>query len=177
MRRAQDDLFALIEQRIGAWEALRQLHAAGGDKLGIVRPPFVLDDLVYAHGVPFRERTAVAKPQPKSRECYFNAWRYLHKNLTLLYCEGYAYARDWVIPVMHGWCVDPEGVVYDPSVGNDEEVAYIGFAYRPEWAAAMWQKLRTPEIAGIGILGNLWQLDIGFPDVRANLQPPFAKGI
>jgi hypothetical protein len=70
--------------------------------------------------------------------CYANAAR-LSVEHGLIYVEGFAQlsmnARELV--VAHAWCVNPEGVVYDPTWPDGAALAYYGIPFTREYLAAL----------------------------------------
>jgi len=46
--------------------------------------------------------------------CFFNSIR-LAKREGLIYCEGYAWCSLTSFASLHGWCIDKNGNVYDPT--------------------------------------------------------------
>lgn len=72
-----------------------------------------LQEFVLKHGI---ECTAAPLPEGVKRGrvklCYMNATKLALKRPDLVYVEGFAVG---VIPVMHAWCVTPDGTVIDPT--------------------------------------------------------------
>ena len=63
--------------------------------------------------------------------CFANAGALAKKKLSrLTYVEGYATA---IIPVLHAWCVDPDGGVVDPTWDDGVGVAYFGVAFATDF--------------------------------------------
>lgn len=88
-----------------------------------------IEGLVLEHG-----QTFDPSPRPPDvakdtiKECFSNA---LTLALTLpgwVYCEGYATATI-PVPVLHGWCLNADGVVVDPTW--DEGTGYYGIPLDP----------------------------------------------
>lgn len=95
----------------------------------------------------------------QSRECYLNAWQLrgrLKHQSALSYCEGIVFVEGMFMPVWHGWLVDEEGAVVDPSVDQVQPFAYLGHAFERTFAHRAWIELRSKEL--IGIVGNAWAL-------------------
>jgi hypothetical protein len=79
-------------------------------------------DVVLQHGRHWEAFSATQWSRGEPQQCFANAQRLalLHPQLT--YVEGYAMS---VIPLHHGWCVDAEGRVVDPT-WSDEPREYFG---------------------------------------------------
>ena len=93
----------------------------------------------------------------KSQQCYLNAWRLRQRRTaTLHYCEGFYYQKGMAIPVMHGWCVDRQARVVDPSVNQVKPAAYYGMIFDNEFARECWRQLARGR--RIGILANNYVL-------------------
>lgn len=58
--------------------------------------------------------------------CYMNAYRIQVFDGGLRYVEGYAASPDSLIPVAHGWCVNEQDEVVDPTWKDPERTAYYG---------------------------------------------------
>lgn len=66
------------------------------------------------------------------RQCYKNAGVLATHRPELAYCEGYA-LRAGLIPVHHAWCLDPDGVVIDPTWPHDPANEYWGVSLSTEF--------------------------------------------
>jgi hypothetical protein len=60
------------------------------------------------------------------------------------------------IPVLHGWCVNGDGLVLDPSIEFERGAVYYGIEYEDDFTRERWKQLRRK--AAIGILPNVWML-------------------
>ncbi|MEL6439092.1 MAG: hypothetical protein AAFQ80_07560 [Cyanobacteria bacterium J06621_8] len=65
------------------------------------------------------------------RNCYFNCRQALNEHPELNYCEGYALAIDYVLPVPHAWLVNSSGEALDPTWQTP--AAYVGVAFDRGW--------------------------------------------
>jgi hypothetical protein len=71
-------------------------------------------DFVLSHGEGYSPSKLPVEYQPgRMRECFMNASHLAIENRSLTYVEGYAIAS--FFPVLHGWCVDRDGLVVDPT--------------------------------------------------------------
>lgn len=74
--------------------------------------------------------TAKARPagMRKLRDgyCYGNAWKIMNNVSGLRYVEGYAMTPFSLLPVQHGWCVNDQDEVVDPTWKEAEHSAYYG---------------------------------------------------
>lgn len=109
-----------------------------------------LYDFVSQHG---RTWTPGTKPKGiewgRIKNCYQNAAELvLYDNRReLIYVEGYAAG---IIPVMHAWCVTPEGVVVD-NTWRTPGTDYFGIPFSREY---LRESLLTHEVYG---LIDLWK--------------------
>jgi len=67
-------------------------------------------DLLLRHGRAWPRINEEAWPRGEMKQCFANAQRLATIHPELTYVEGYALS---IIPVHHGWCVDPDGAVVD----------------------------------------------------------------
>jgi len=91
--------------------------------------------LLFAHGTVMPRIGRRPKGVRKGRlgQCYANAMRLSWSDHGLIYSEGYAVSEHGIIPLLHGWCVDPVTLeVIDPTW--DDGLAYYGFAYQKTFA-------------------------------------------
>jgi len=79
-------------------------------------------------------------------------------------------------PVLHGWLLDPDGQVHDPSVANDDQAAYFGVVFLPDEALKLWKKLL--KLDAWGIIENAWRIlppkDDFFAPLIAAVESPAA---
>jgi hypothetical protein len=81
-------------------------------------------------------------PRGQPRQCFANAQELALLGEGYTYCEGFAIG---VIPTHHGWCIDEEGYVVDPTWEDGTE--YWGVAFDREFvsravvAREMWGSL------------------------------------
>jgi hypothetical protein len=129
-----------------------------------------IDEVIYDQGKEFPVRKALPERivTPHTKACYGNAYRLYRRRKHLTYCEGYVALESCPIPVMHGWCVNAEGEVLDPSVEQDRPAIYYGMAFKDEFVLASWAILNKRRY--IGILGNLWLLDYDEKEVIAGMK-------
>lgn len=83
--------------------------------------------LFAAAELPFGERRL------PPRQCYANAFAMASVRADLVYAEGYAVCDvgdGALLHFQHAWCVDPDGVVVDPTWDTPGE-AYLGLPLGP----------------------------------------------
>lgn len=88
-----------------------------------------LQDFVLRHGQAMGDSTKSRVKRGRMGYCYANASRLAMRNPEYIYCEGYAAV---VFPVMHGWCVNRDGQVVDPTWGEDG-VDYFGIPIKRKY--------------------------------------------
>lgn len=95
----------------------------------------------------------------ESKQCYDNAWtmKNRRRKQRLRYCEGYVALENIMIPVHHGWLLNDEDEVVDPSVYQNKTAVYYGIEYADEFAKKAWALLRKKRL--IGIMLNMYALD------------------
>jgi hypothetical protein len=67
-------------------------------------------------------------------QCYSNATnKALNSGIGLTYCEGQMLIMG--IPIDHGWCITPEGIVVDPTVDNNDGriTEYFGVPFSQDY--------------------------------------------
>lgn len=112
-------------------EVLSKVQKSAGIKRG-------LEAFVLKHGRPWPVISdEKVKPMP-AKQCFYNAYTMASANpRRYTYVEGYAVAR--FLPVLHGWVVDSNGHVIDPTwcVENGIETAgsaeYYGIPIKPSY--------------------------------------------
>lgn len=107
------------------------------------------------------------KVQALSQECYYNAWALMIDRTDLFYCEGFLNIDSCPIPVLHGWCVDANGQIHDPSVPQGSRRMYYGLTYGKQFASDQWEQLRARGL--IGILPNWGFLNLSEEQIVSGL--------
>lgn len=155
---------------LGQWKTMR-VALPGGER---VRLPDTPEEFVFDHGTAFHATVELPRRQLSVRDrlCYWNAWRLKSKNPQLRYAEGFLYAEHMLLPVLHGWCVDTDGRVADPSVTQHTERVYHGVVFHDAFARQVWSGLARRSL--IGILPNVWQLDLSADALVAGVDAAFA---
>ena len=113
--------------------------------------PFIsIEDFVLKNGQLFRTDPSIKVKRGQMKDCFMNAQR-LAEGKGYRYVEGYAAG---IIPMLHGWVVDENGTVIDPT-WKDHDAVYFGVVIPIEyvWKANVLRK-------AYGVL-DAW--DIGFP--------------
>ena len=146
-----DPIVAQMELQTWMWRIgkLRKMNPG-------INMPETADEWLLRHGKPMNERLLLPERlvHPKSKQCYLNAYSLFRRRKNLHYCEGNVYMDDCPIPVMHGWCVNDQGLVLDPSVGNDCGIVYFGVQYQDAFVRECWVDLKYHQ--AIGILPNVF---------------------
>jgi hypothetical protein len=92
------------------------------------------EDFVLQHG-----QESLWAPLPagvrygRTKECFKNAMRLADRRPDLMYVEGWASRPALGIPMHHGWCVDAQGQVVDPTwrveTPDEPPIEYLGVAF------------------------------------------------
>jgi hypothetical protein len=104
--------------------------------------------------------TCAAQPLPRGyrrappKRCFENAATLVRRRPdTLRYCEGYVSRPDVPLLIHHGWAIDAENRVIDPTLPDPADCAYVGLPLRfAEYQAETWQTLRGREISAAVLL-------------------------
>lgn len=127
-KRHHKDMRQLIEHERDTWKLL------GAES-------WIMQEFILRHGQPF-----VSQPLPKRfkmrqpKACYRNAYRAMRNNPRLRYAEGYM--CDPICPFLfhHGWCVDEENRVIDPTLqelnsskSRSGGANYFGIIFEKRW--------------------------------------------
>ncbi len=114
---------------------------------------YELYEFVHRHGWEF-----VGQPLPKPHRhgrraaCFKNSALMSLKN-DLIYVEGYASQSDeFHKPVLHAWCIDESGAVFDKTWRYAEDSSYFGIPIAREYVEKMH------ESAGFFGVLDLWEL-------------------
>jgi len=112
---------------------LALVKQAGMNRIGRF---FSMGEFVLKHGREFTPSRTLPKDMRlgKLGHCFENAAKLAIDRACYTYCEGYAMG---IIPVLHAWCVDENGVVVDPTWtrGNLEALGmvYFGVAFNTKY--------------------------------------------
>mgnify|MGYP003588274102 CR=1 FL=1 len=108
-----------INDLSGVKDYLERVVAPGGVRrtAPIDRKYLSFEDYVFDNGQQF-----IFHPLPTgyrhcrrvSQQCYCNAYLLAQDHPELKYAEGYAMQKG-LMPVLHAWCVDDVGLVFDPT--------------------------------------------------------------
>lgn len=90
-----------------------------------------LQALVLDIGQPMESQELPADVERgEKKQCYSNAWElWLARPDEFTYVEGFALSATTGLVTNHGWCVDTEGLVVDPTWDTPEDNAYYGFDF------------------------------------------------
>jgi hypothetical protein len=88
-----------------------------------IMPEFVLRNGIDCIAQPLPKR--MRRGQPKA--CFANAITKVRKSGgKLTYVEGYTMRADFLLEIHHGWCIDADRRVIDPTLDDPEDCAYVG---------------------------------------------------
>ena len=85
-----------------------------------------MEDFVLQNGRKFEYVMSNVR-KGRMKECFRNAYRLASSNPDLTYVEGFAVSGNLPLPLFHAWCVDKNGVVYDPTWENGK--SYFGVPF------------------------------------------------
>ena len=133
-------------------------------RLRTLRPeinmPVTSDELILERGRHMPNRFILPDDvvHTRSGQCYGNAWTMRNRRRTqnLRYCEGYVGFDRLPIPIHHGWLLNDNDEVVDPSVDQLENATYYGVEYKTDFALSAWLELKKARL--IGIMPNLYML-------------------
>ena len=115
-------------------------------------PYSCFEEFVLKNGKQFKNHQDQHIRYGRMKECYRNAYRFAEAK-SLIYVEGYATFSGIGLPVLHAWCADKEGNVYDPTWKKGDE--YYGVPF--DMSFVRKTILRTKKF---GVIDN-WEM--GFP--------------
>lgn len=87
-----------------------------------------IEEFVLQNG---REYTTQAKKKfrhGRLGQCYKNAYHLADSNPELIYVEGYASTKMLGFPFAHAWCVDRDGLIYDPTWKDGDKYYGVEFS-------------------------------------------------
>lgn len=121
-----------------------------------------IDEFIIKNGRPFDGSISEARihgRRGKPKQCFYNAWRLMDERDDLIYVEGRAAG---IIPVMHAWCVDREGNVYEPTWRLTGNEVYYGVPFKRRFVL-------TTAVAR-GYYGIIDDMEQGFPMLRGDVE-------
>jgi hypothetical protein len=78
-------------------------------------------------------RHTYSGPRGTPKLCFMNAGNLAIANPEMTYVEGYVRLLG-SIPIEHAWCMDPDGVVVDPTLKTGEDIDhYFGAAFTTDF--------------------------------------------
>jgi len=113
------------------------------------------EDFIHQNGKKF-DYVMPGVKKGKMGQCYKNAYHLMDITPGLTYVEGYAVSGDLPLPLMHAWCVDKNGVVYDSTWDNGK--SYLGVQFKREFV--------TKTILRRKVYGVMDDMDGGWPLLR-----------
>jgi hypothetical protein len=122
------------------------------------KPPMVpIERFLLKHGTyhtPAPLPKGILRGVPKA--CYHNASVLAKRRRNLRYAEGMVY-RTGLIPLHHGWCLDEQGKVVDPTLVDPEMCEYFGIIVPMEQVKAWYIKHKF-----YGVLDTPWGPNVEF---------------
>lgn len=97
-----------------------------------------IEDFILKNGRKY-EYVMPGVKRGKMGECFKNAW-HLMGGKGLTYVEGYAISGNLPIPILHAWCVDKNGIVYDPTWQDGKSYFGVPFSTKFVYSTAMKRK-------------------------------------
>jgi hypothetical protein len=85
-----------------------------------------MEDFILKNGQGFNGNRSKVK-LGRSKECFKNAYLLADSRDDVIYTEGFATIPKLNLPVMHAWCVDKKGCVFDPTWKDGAE--YFGIKF------------------------------------------------
>jgi hypothetical protein len=111
-----------------------------------MRPQQTIHSLVLRHGLEFK---GSARPDWLQRgtpkECFTNA-SVLATMTGVVYVEGFVMRASLPIPIHHGWCIDDDGTVLDPTIDRPEECEYYGIPINQDF---LFEQLEQTSMYGL----------------------------
>jgi hypothetical protein len=107
-----------------------------------------------------------AQPLPKGyrlgipKMCFRNAWFVVRRRPALRYCEGFVSHRYLPFPIHHGWAIDAENRVIDPTLRDPEDHVYVGVPIEREDAMRRQatEKVYSMFINDVGVINADYML-------------------
>lgn len=125
-------------------QARRDLGRMNGTEIKTV------DSVILSAGRPWKPaRRPPGLRKMRDGSCYRNAWALASRAAGLRYVEGYAATPLSPLPVLHGWCVNDDDVVIDPTWKDPANSAYYGVVIPQDVLGAMMYAVRY-----YGFFGN-----------------------
>jgi len=101
---------------------------------------FILRNGKLRHGAPYKGKMG------KPKNCFHNATHLMMDDTKLKYEEGYVMIPGIPLANHHAWCVDPKGIVLEPTIPNAERYTYMGVHIEEK---ELWKQLATNEVYGV----------------------------
>ena len=98
----------------------------GFRKLGSMPGAWATEEFILRKGTLFKNPgNPEWVPMMEMKQCFRNAALLAYQRPGLKYAEGYIFRY---MPILHGWCVDDEGNVIDPTI-HDYDGDYLGVSF------------------------------------------------
>lgn len=119
-------------------EAMNQLHAMHE---GQFQPPLI-HPFVLNLGCSWQPAPRSEVPLGEPKMCFLNATEAAFGSERWVYCEGFAWRDQQVLPIHHAWLIDAtSGLVHDPTWGEPvPSVEYLGVAFQTSVVVALTLK-------------------------------------
>ncbi len=94
-------------------------------------PYSCFEEFVLVNGKEYKNHNPVKVKYGRMKECFKNAFYLADRDEKYIYVEGFATTKHLGLPLLHAWCVDKQGNVYDPTWRDGDE--YYGVPFRMEY--------------------------------------------
>lgn len=89
-----------------------------------------IEGLVLSEGTIYKGQPLPEGFTPMEKKmCFANAFELVLGEHDLTYVEGYALRPQLGLPMMHGWCIDGDDRVIDPTWDEPDTCVYIGIPF------------------------------------------------
>jgi len=114
------------ENSVKVWlEAMVRTQKSGWKGRKPPTPYLSIEDFVLQHGQEYQLAPySINSSGKEANECFKNAYLAFIFNEKLRYVEGYARSAEIPLPMLHGWCIDENHKVLDPTWRDG--VCYFG---------------------------------------------------
>ncbi len=105
-------------------------------------PYSCFEEFVLVNGKEYQNHNPVKVKHGRMRECFKNAFYLADRDDKYIYVEGFATTKRLGLPLLHAWCVDKQGNVYDPTWRDGD--TYYGVPFNLEYVRKTILSERKP---------------------------------